>query len=68
MPTYDFECSVCGDREDNVIFKISEYDEMSFKNKPCHREGCQGIYEHTFEKTGGFTFKGGAPTPKFFPG
>lgn len=60
MPAYDFECNECGHRRDNVIFKISEYDEMTLKNKPCQaskeeriqmvtmREAAEGLPGNTF--------------------
>ena len=76
MPTYDFQCSECNFKVVDLIFKISEYDEKTLKDKPCTRrindqfagsKTCTGIMEHTFEKPSSFSFKGGAPTPTFFP-
>jgi predicted nucleic acid-binding Zn ribbon protein len=80
MPAYDFECNECGHRLNDVTFKISEYDELTLKDKPCqtvkkgpdgqpmNEQSCPGIYEHTFTKPAVFSFKGGAPTPRFHHG
>lgn len=68
MPTYTFSCTKC-DYGAQKIFKISEYEEETMKGKSCQNPeapDCDGTYEHTFEeRTGGFTFIGGPPTPKF---
>lgn len=73
MPTYQYECSECGDRRQQ-IFKINEFEEFSLRDMDCVQdlegsmddgEMCTGTYETTFERPPSFSFKGGAPTPKF---
>ena len=65
MPSWDFQCDTCGHRVNDVIAKISEYDAASLKGQPC-QNNCPGHYDHTFTRPANFSFKGGAPTPKFF--
>ena len=83
MPSYEFECSKCGDRQ-TKIFKISEYDEETLKDKQCTSESyvpdtdkersdelveCDGTYDHVFDKARpGHAFKGDGWTPKFHKG
>lgn len=65
MPSWDFECNVCGHRVNDVTAGINEYDEVTFKDKPCLEACCPGLYDHTFTRPANFTFKRGAPTPRF---
>jgi len=82
LPSWDFECDTCGHRVDDVTAKISEYDDVTLKGAACQSRvevvdklasrpmivigACPGHYDHTFTRPVNFSFKGGAPTPKFF--
>lgn len=66
MPTYEYQCNTCEAREE-LIFKISEYDEKNLIDKLCQStEGCEGTYEYVLDgaKTVA-NFKGDGWTPRF---
>lgn len=65
MPRWGFMCNKCEDAQE-VIGKIKEYDELTLKDKPCKVEGCNGMYEHSFEEANiGHVWRDGKPTPRF---
>jgi hypothetical protein len=67
MPQYDYICTKCEDRR-TITLKISEYDEQTLKDKSCGKEGCDGVYEQTFEESKvGHDWRDGKPTPRFYP-
>lgn len=75
MPTYEFECTECGNRHE-VILKISEYDAYP---KVCSNEkvnqtafdvdACGGKLTQVYdsERAPNHVWIGGRPTPRFGP-
>jgi hypothetical protein len=67
MPQWDFVCNKCGDPQ-TVLGKITEYEEIGLKENLCQVEGCDGLYEHTFEDSHvGHSWLTLKPTPRFHP-
>lgn len=72
MPSYVYACNECGDRQEQ-IFKITEYQELTLKDKACKAyipEGetsCGGAYDHVFDSPPAHSFKGPGWTPTFYP-
>jgi len=58
MPLYDFKCPECDEIDKDVI--------QSVKDKPKRCDVCGSKMEVMLTEPVGFSFKGGAPTPKFY--
>ena len=70
MPSYEFECQICGHRH-TVVMKMSEYDEYpkECQQDNAHNGKCQGglIQVYDNRETQNFILQGGGWTPKFGP-
>jgi putative FmdB family regulatory protein len=65
LPTYQFECAVCG-HVHSVVMKMSEYDEYS---KECSQPNCGGqlIQDYSNRDTQNFILQGSGWTPRSSP-
>ena len=64
MPNYQYECNVCGAKQEQTL-SITDYVDCHLKGDPCFLAYCPGRYEQLVSTGVSFSFKGGAPTPKF---